>query len=247
MEPIRISFCITCKGRLYQLRETLPANIAANEGFPGTEFVLLNYSSPDALDEWVKAEMGLELESGRLVYFKASGYKKFFPSHAKNVAHRLARGEILCNLDADSFCGAGFARYLDEVFKTSEGVFVRAKGIKGLLGRIALRKSDFEKLGGYDERMRFGWGYDDTDLALRAQAMGLRQVEIPCDSGFVGQLFHSDAERMQFMGSKNILRSQKKHRDLSRQCLARGWLTANVNQRWGSAKLEKNFFVTLEI
>ena len=95
-------------GRLNHLQETLPKNLYGNQGFEGLEFVLLDYSSRDGLAGWIKARFMPEIKSGLLVYYRAEGYQRFFMAHAKNVAHRLARGEIVCNVDADNLTGWGF-------------------------------------------------------------------------------------------------------------------------------------------
>src|SRR5580704_1798101 len=62
----RISFCISCRGRLHHLRRTLPQNIADNRDYPNLEFVLLDYNSTDGLGEWVRHELSEEIASGRL-------------------------------------------------------------------------------------------------------------------------------------------------------------------------------------
>ncbi|KKL80749.1 hypothetical protein LCGC14_2001600, partial [marine sediment metagenome] len=49
----KISFCTTCMGRLYNLKETLPKNIEANGEYPNVEFVILDYNSSDGLGDWV--------------------------------------------------------------------------------------------------------------------------------------------------------------------------------------------------
>jgi len=246
---IRVSFCITCKGRLHHLRQTLPINIESNKDFAGAEFVLLNYSSPDDLDDWVKSEMIQEIASGKLVYFKASGYEYYLSSHAKNVAHRLARGSVVCNLDADNFLGAGFAKYLDDLFSNNENIFVRPKGKTGIgiYGRIAIRKTHFESLGGYDEGMQSGWGHDDTDLAWRAKAFGLRQIAIPSDSPYTKVLLHDDQERMRFAKTDSKESSWLEHKSLSLKNIESGKLIANSNIRWGVAKVQRNFSEELEL
>jgi hypothetical protein len=51
---MRMSFCMTCMGRLHHLRETVLENLAVIEKSPGAECVLLNYNSPDELELWIK-------------------------------------------------------------------------------------------------------------------------------------------------------------------------------------------------
>jgi hypothetical protein len=249
MGEIKISFCITCKGRLHHLRETLPLNIQTNREFEGVEFVLLNYSSPDPLDEWVKQELVPEINSGTVIYFKATGYEFYFPAHAKNVAHRLARGEIVCNLDADNFTGENFAGYLYRLFQENNDIFVRPLGSHGAgaSGRIAIRKKHFEILGGYDERFQMGWGFEDKDFILRAQAMGLKWEIIPGDSPYARVITHDDLERTQYMRRQGLQTGRQEHKRLSKKSRSNGELVANQNCKWGSARLEKNFDSIVEI
>ena len=165
----RLSFCITCMGRLHHLRQTLPKNLAWTTHLPEVEFVLLNYSSPDALEDWAKVELAEAIQRGQVVYYRADGFTHFRMAHAKNIAHRLAAGEIVCNLDADNFLGTGFAEFLLETFGSGERIFARSPVSKGTHGRIAFRKADWMALGGYDERVSHGWGFEDQDRIQRAR------------------------------------------------------------------------------
>lgn len=200
-EPTRhkISYCTTCKGRLHHLKQTLKANLATEAGNPNVEFVLLDYDSRDGLQDWVREHFKAELESGRLRYGRFAPAEHFHFAHAKNLAHRLASGDILCNLDADNFLAPGFSQWLDEQFTRDPHSVVTPQLITkgdlvgqtfqrlafkqrapthGLAGRLALHRDGFEQLGGYDERIE-GWGGDDLNLALRARDAGMRCVLTP--------------------------------------------------------------------
>lgn len=237
----RLSFCITCMGRLHHLRQTLPRNLEWTAHLPEVEFVLLNFSSPDALEDWAKAELNDAIRQGRLNYFRADGFTHFRMAHAKNVAHRLAQGEIVCNLDADNFLGAGFAEFLMETFTAGERVYVRSPISKGTHGRIAFRKSDFEALGGYDERMNQGWGFEDQDMIRRAQRFGLREVRIPKDRNFLRALDHSHDERTVLSAQRWRSDSNRAHKKVARENEALGCIVANQGSGWGVAPLAKNF------
>ena len=47
----RVSFCTTCKGRLWQLEQTLPNNLKILDDY--SEIVLLDYQSPDGLKNYI--------------------------------------------------------------------------------------------------------------------------------------------------------------------------------------------------
>jgi hypothetical protein len=238
---MRISFCITCMGRLHHLQQTLPKNLEWTAEVAGVEFVILNYSSPDELDNWVCKEMRGMIATERVNYFRSDGFTHYNSAHAKNVAHRVAAGEIVCNLDADNFVGAGFAEFLRDTFAVSQKAFVRAPFSRGTAGRVAFRQSDFFNLGGYDERMEFGWGYDDRDIRGRALGFGLKEIVIPNDQGWLVALQHSFGERTRFAAEKDAKISDARHKRLASESIETGNFVANAGKRWGEARLQRNF------
>jgi len=98
-----ISFCTTCMGRLYNLKETLPQNIEDNKAYPNLEFVILDYNSKDNLWEWMSRNMMDHILSGRVSYYRTTEPKYFSMSHSRNIAYKVAKGEIVNNLDADNY------------------------------------------------------------------------------------------------------------------------------------------------
>jgi hypothetical protein len=184
-----------------------------------------------------------------VVYYSVTGHRHFHHAHAKNIAHRLARGEIVCNLDADNFTGFGFAQYLIDAFSSGKSIMVRSPGgLNGTFGRIAMRKMDFEAIGGYDERMDYGWGYEDTDLIKRAIMAGMEEHYIPPTNGFLTAIEHDDLERTQYNRIK-IFRhfSRQCHKSLSLETLSRGGFVANAGKLWGKARAIRNFADIVEI
>jgi hypothetical protein len=207
---MKLSFCTTCMGRAHHLRQTLPRNLAdcVDSSRPETvEFVVLDYSSRDGLADWLLNDRGLRpyLDAGILRFARSDGHSHFRHSHAKNMAHSLATGDVLCNVDADNFTGRGFADYLRGIFRRRRNAVVatnrfdrrlNAERYKGSMGRIALSAENFALLGGYDESTRFrGWSGEDTDLLIRALRMRLRPVMIR-NRRYLRVVSHSDLERI---------------------------------------------------
>lgn len=220
----------------------------ANREVKDFEMVLLDYSSPDALQDWVKQEMMDYIEEGSLVYYKILGRKYFYHAHAKNIAHKLAAGKIVCNVDADNFTGDGFAEYLRTTFNLNQNIIIRPNKISGgAYGRIAMLKVDFIRLGGYDERMEKGWGGEDADLIERARRMGLKEMIFEPNSGYFNIIRHSSKERVQYSEFKNQHESQEFHQKLSSQSIQSGQYVANQTRIWGSGSVIKNFCALLEI
>jgi hypothetical protein len=233
-----LSFCTTCMGRLEHLKRTMPANLDASEA-KDIEFVLLNYSSQDLCEDWVRQTFQREIATGLVVYYRYDGATQFHHAHAKNLAHRLARGQIVCNVDADNYIGRGFADYIMRSFSDHPGSFIRAK-LGQVFGRLAFLKADFTRLGGYDERMTHGWGAEDCDLIERAKATGLRGLCIDSDE-FLQYISHDDDERGKLCKCRNIFQSHQMHIQMSTNSLARGKLVANEGLPWGCGKVMKNF------
>jgi hypothetical protein len=172
--PVHISFCTTCMGRTFHLRRTLPANLAILKHCPGSEILLLNYNSQDDMEDCIKGSFLSEIKSGLMSYYKTTEPTSFFMAHAKNVAHRLACRDILCNLDADHILTQEFVDEVIEVFsREPAGCILAAQIFNIAIGRTALPKKMFIELGGYNEEMCHGWGYEDNDLRIRAENVGI--------------------------------------------------------------------------
>lgn len=201
----KVSFCTTCKGRSEHLKQTLPANMKAERGNPNLEFVVLDYGDADGLGEWIRAQFSDEIASGRLRYAR-SEQPYFRMAHAKNLSHRVATGDVLCNVDADNFVVPGFAGWLQEQFADNPRSFVSSipldawqqvrrklgrdasqslQASADIVGRMAIGREDFLAMGGYRERYS-GWGGEDLDYALRARDRGMQVVTLP-------QRFHGSA------------------------------------------------------
>ena len=193
-DGVELSFCITCKGRLHHIKQTLLSNLeVAREYFPRVEFVLIDYDSGDFLMPWVKRYCGEFLREGVLRCFSSAiSLRYFHMSHAKNVAHSFARGSILCNLDADNFIQDSLLRVLFDVFTRAPSSIVYGLGCAS--GRIAITKENFVLLGGYDEAME-GWGWDDLDFFKRA--VGFLRINPVLVEGMDLFLRHSSKERLE--------------------------------------------------
>ncbi len=194
---MKISFCTTCMGRLHHLMETLPKNIKDNENYHDIEFLVLDYNSPDGLESWMKKEMAGLMKDGLVTYWRERSTKRWRMPHAKNLSHLLATGDIVCNVDADNLTGNSYAARLAECFSEGTPTIVTHIHGGGFGGRIALRMPDFLKLRGYDEKLSFGWGWEDDDFKRRAVSSGLRLVPLwQPDDRAIG---HDDKERIQYM------------------------------------------------
>lgn len=161
----KVSFCTNCKGRLWQLKQTLPNNVKCLD--ENSEIIILDYQSPDGLKEWLEKNFKKELDTGLIKYFYLNHDYNYSCAYAKNVTHNLATGDIVFNLDADGFIDE---KYLEEIRSIQHDQILLAKlwgDDEGSGGRIGLTKGNFIRLRGYKETI-VGMGGDDGDLRVRA-------------------------------------------------------------------------------
>ena len=191
---MKVSLCITCMGRLHHLKQTFFKNLEDNENCEQLEFVLLDYNCPDGTGEWARKELSGLIRSGRVVYYREKTVKYYSSPHSKNLAHDLAGGDVLVNLDADNFTGAGYAESVRQAFEVDPFLVGQIPTPhRGLSGRVAIGKTDFHQLRGYDESFT-GWGFDDLDFVGRARQIGLKLnvTRVPGS----GTIDHSENDRI---------------------------------------------------
>lgn len=190
----KISFCIVCRNRFSHLKKTLFYNMLDNKDYPDLEILLLNYNSEDDMEEWVKDNLIEYIKNGRVVYYRTFQPSVFNHSHSKNLAFKLATGDVVCNANADIFLGTKFAALINNDFNNKEGTFIiQGTGdgfAAGASGIICVSKKDFLELGGFDERMLI-YGWEDSDFVNRLKFLG-RQASYITDPDFFQELFHRE-------------------------------------------------------
>jgi glycosyltransferase involved in cell wall biosynthesis len=207
VKTYKISFCIVCMNRLHHLEQTLLANILDNADYPDLEFVMLDYNSSDGLEQYVKTSLQQYIDSGILVYYKTTGPVYFNRSHSRNLAFKLASGDLICNIDADNYTGRHFASYINDEFNKEDKMFLTVIGQlfkKDVLGRICVRREDFYKIRGYDEKMN-NYGFEDYDFVNRLELAGIKKHLFENNDSFFHAIPHDQKERLsnEFV-SKNL-------------------------------------------
>lgn len=245
-----ISFCVTCMDRLYDLEKTLPFNLENNKEYSNLEFVILDYNSKDGLEEWMKKNMMEYIESGKVSYYRTIEPTYFSMSHSRNIAFKVATGEIVNNLDADNYTISNkykvkecWASFLNRIANECSEKVVFAKGKQLLRGRVGFYKKEFIELGGYDENLE-GYGYDDRDLVTRAQHLGF--VLYTFGGQYVERIKTSRKEK-----GKNMKRSwretEMENKIKSLRNIIEKKYIANLGKHWGKAHLIKNFKEEIDI
>lgn len=241
---MRISLCTTCMDRLFHLRQVFKKNLISASSFADVEFVLLNYGSGDGLDEWVKENLSQEIENGRVSYYRTYEPEYWVAAHAKNVAHKLASGEILCNIDSDILIPEGFCEYLSSIFESKPDTIVAFDsddiyGNHGCAGIVASMKGHFHSVNGYDESLSEGWCCDDTNFQFRCRMKNSLDLFVPPKLCLC--IPHSNEVRTQKCRSKEIEETRKASVTACEKSALEKDYVANKSGAWGRAKVFKNF------
>jgi hypothetical protein len=164
-----ISFCTTCRNRLWQLRKTLPKNLDSID-FP-QEIVLVDYGSTDGLSDWIWSNFKSYIDGKKLVFFEVKNDVRWNVARAKNLAHRLASGKYLFNLDADNFVTSQDLKSIEKAIKLGlHSHQWSGDWGDGSFGRIGIPRELFLEIGGYDETLT-AMGGQDIDILHRLAAL----------------------------------------------------------------------------
>ncbi|MEV5140649.1 glycosyltransferase family A protein [Streptomyces syringium] len=257
----KISYCTTCKNRLWQLSDTLPDNLRRVTEAGNSEIVLVNYNSDDELNTWVR-QFQSHIEDGTLRYVHEQTEPYFHASKAKNLAHLAATGRYLVNLDADNYIGDtiptwralweeqpdtlihGFSPDKNRKQRSEEElVRVRPDSGNGTYGRIGLPRTRFAALGGYDEQL-LPSVHEDQDLMDRAAADGLSVVRTPQPGP--AAIRNSHRETMRYSGIPlDWWDARELNKERSAENIRLGRLTANPGR--SPVKVMLNFTEETEL
>ena len=234
-----LSFCITCKNRLYQIRQTLRKNLEDNKLHQKfIEFILVDFGSTDGLREWILCDFQEELSTGYLHYYYTDELPCWHASVAKNTAHWCARNEIAVNLDCDNFTGYLGGKFVIEQFYRyhMDIVFHQFGGdiTDGTYGRIAMLRKYFDRIGGYNESFE-PMSVQDSDLIERLKRLGLTYV-LKTDKAYNRAIVNTKEEGLANTGSSKDYRSMfLSNKKTSIRQLLEGRLIANQG-RYGIRK-----------
>jgi hypothetical protein len=160
--------------RLFHLKDTYCQNIINCSDHEDTEFILLDYNSDDGLEDWARDSLSDHIDSGKVKFYRTNEPRFWVAAHAKNVAHRMATGDVLVNLDCDVLMPPRFSRYVSDLFSRDERIVMAfssddTNGNHGCAGMVGALRDDFYSVNGYDENINLGWGYDDMNYQFRVR------------------------------------------------------------------------------
>jgi glycosyltransferase involved in cell wall biosynthesis len=236
--------------RLEHLKQTFLRNIESSSSYPDVEFILLDYNSTDGLEEWAKNNLSVHIESGKVVFVQTKEPKYWVAAHAKNIAHKVATGDILCNIDSDVLIPNKFCEYIREAFSSDRKIVMAFDsqdqyGNDGCAGVVAATRKDFYSVNGYDESIRLGWGCDDTNYQFRVRMNNELFLFVP--PKFCLCIPHSNELRTQNCQLKDIDTTKELSINICEDTAASKEYVANKSVEWGKANLLKNFSEQISI
>lgn len=157
----KISFCIIGSGMLDDLKRTLIKNIEDNSAYENYEFVVFDYSRSDA-ETWLKDCMREHIDNGKLVFYNTCQKKRYSHNYAKNVAFKLASGDIVCYIKPEEFIGKDFTALINDQFKLNSNIVIAPEvSVQPETGNLlqcedslCARKEDFLRVRGFDEHIK---------------------------------------------------------------------------------------------
>lgn len=202
----KYSIVTTCKGRLHNLKRTLPEFVRQKNA----EVIVVDYDCPDGTAEYVRQN------HPNVWLVTVNDKPKFNTSHARNLGAAKASGKFLVFLDADVIIPEGFTRYLDGQLKGHSFGLFGAPLKSSLRGSCIVWREDFERVGGYDELMG-AYDGEDMDLYFRLRLVGSKEIEL--DPNVVIEVIDQTTEE----------RERFREPDIRRQFL-RGQLYAGIKE-----------------
>ena len=158
---MKISLCVPCMDRTYDLKVSLPAMLKSCAESGPCEISLINYNSKDDLDDWIKTV--IVPDNVELTYRKYTGRDYYHMAHARNLSVLNSTGDYIIIGSADMVPHYDFVKTVRFMIEANDYVWMQDMEHKGF---IVCRRVEFISAGGYDERFEF-YGPEDRDIALR--------------------------------------------------------------------------------
>ncbi len=198
----KISLITVCFDRWEQLQRTWPTWTRLD--YPEIEHIVV-VAGPDERPVAISQDDDF---NGLIV--RVRNTEHYRPSYLRNLGACASSGEFLAFIDADIFihpnwlsaCLSELKARCDLVIHSATSTGQDAGGESGTL---VIARWIFEKIRGYSENLDDRWGYEDTDLIVRAQRAGGR-AGMYYATMISGHIDHSDEERTRHIRHKDAAR-----------------------------------------
>jgi len=196
----------------YNQGQYIEAAIASVQAqtYPNLELIIINDGSTD--EATIEVLNRINLPTGKILHTTNHG-----PSAARNTGIQQAKGEYILPLDADDRIAPPFLEKTVPLLNDNPNlgiVYTQAELFGDQTGRFDLptyrfpdillgnmifntslyRRSDWEKVGGYNESMV--WGWEDYDFWLSLVELGREVVQIPEVLYFHREVANSRSQQM---------------------------------------------------
>jgi len=175
---MKISYCTNCSNRLWQLKLTIEHNLSFTKSGE-VEICVLGYND-ESIEKYLRENYIDYIKDGRLKV--KTHFDKYIPKdgssyacgYVKNLAHNMASGEILFNLDADNYIDDAH----DFLLSLKENEVLKYDTLPlGSSGRIGVYRKIYDEIGGYRDVGRA----DDGEFIHRCLKNGCKLIKAKCN------------------------------------------------------------------
>lgn len=168
-----LSYCVPCHKREADLREALPALVAAANASPPVELVIVDYGQQPSLEPLVAPFRDQLIDGNALQLPVYRGREHYHMAHARNLSIQASTGDVLVLSCADIVPYLSFFSTIRTILTETGADYIRSDN-KGYPGLVTVRREVIFALRGYDERFEF-YGPEDKDLLHRLARSGAIQ------------------------------------------------------------------------
>lgn len=199
MDDPKFSLITVCYKRWHHFQATFKSWV--EQSYPNIEMVVV----ADGRDEAIKSVTYNPEFTGQLLRLHNAPYYR--ASYMRNVGAMAATGEYFGFVDADVYLHTDWVSSCMSLLTKSADIVANDQTLSGddaggITGSMAIARWLFEKLHGYNENLDGAWGYEDTDLLIRAQRAGGRVGSFPMK--MLQHLKHDDRARQEFFKDNTL-------------------------------------------
>lgn len=191
---LAVNLVTTCKGRLSQLKRSLPTWLAQHTELE-YQVTVVDYDCPDMTAAWLSLQ-----NFPRVKCVKLFDKPKFHLSHARNVGAVSQKASVVGFVDADVLLSPDWMDKAVRPIVEGTADALRPEWGRTGCGICAVSFPAFDAVRGFGEDLE-GWGWEDQDLFLRLVTAGYRVSYYPGTLIHVQQ--HSNDMRLAHYSNKS--------------------------------------------